>query len=217
MFKDSINKIVVLCVGLLCIDNYSFEVSSTILQRDKDEIKNDILGRVTNDIEKSKGLAARSGGYIFVVDKKVYDSRPLEFFDFFNVNVTIGDEIKNKEERQKRLEEEKQKKQEEIGKFFDFQISDPNAAPYIQKGIEDFFIEKEGKVSKQNLGDFLFGRLVDNMTTEEAKKEELKEDPKRMNDFVKETGPIRDQYMKLNVWNLSIQYYLELRYNDLTK
>lgn len=152
------------------------------LQRDKPVIKNYIINEVGRDIERSEAwyVNKQLACQIGGISEKVYHSRPLEFF----------------------------KNRPEVEKVSDVELSDPEAIEYIWDGIVAF-TQQGVAVTNETLGSFLFARLVDNMKIEEADKKVLKEDPVKMNDFVKNPGIIRDEYMKFNVRNLAIQYYLE--------
>lgn len=156
------------------------------LQQDKSVIKSSI-NEVRRNIERSEAwyVSKMLACQIGKISEKVYHCRPLEFF--------------------------KNKNRLEVEKVFDAELDKPETVEYIWKGFSDF-VKQGVSVNNETLGSFLFDKLVDNMQIEEADKEILKKNPAKMNDFVRESGTIRDEYMKFNVRNLSIQYYLEKYY-----
>ena len=154
------------------------------LQQDKPGIKS-YINEVRRNIERSEAWYVNKlvACQIGRISEKVYHCRPLEFF----------------------------KNMSEVEKVSDAELDKPETVEYIGEGFSDF-VKQGVSVTNETLGNFLFNKLVDNMKIEEADKEILKKNPERMNDFVRESGTIRDEYMKINVRNLSIQYYLEKHY-----
>jgi hypothetical protein len=186
------NAIMMLWVSLLCVKTDAFDVTSEKVTEDKSAIKKHIFKNMAGDIATSENWFVKSGRlYLAQVSQKVYDSRPLEFFD-----------SKNKKEAKE---------------HFKSMIDAHETSALVQKKITKFMAQKDSN-SHENLGDFLFGSLVDHLEIEEAQKNEFKDNPAQLNQFIKtQTGSVREQYFKLNVANCIVHHYLTHHYDDLKK
>jgi hypothetical protein len=183
-------SMVLLAVSLLCTTIGAFDITSEKVIQDKDIIKKHIFKKMAGDIATSENWFVKTTyAYRTQISDKVYDSRPLVFFH-------------NKKEAKE---------------SFNGMIDKYETSVLVQKKIKRFMDQKQSN-SHEDLGDFLFGSLIEHLEIEESQKSEFKNNPAQLNEFIKkQTGSVREQYFKINVANCIAHHYLTHYYDDLKK
>lgn len=183
-------NVVLLAFSLLCTNVGAFDITAEKVIQDKDIIKKHIFKKMAADISTSESWLVKSTcAYRAQISDKVYDSRPLVFFH----------------------------DKKEAKKSFNGMVDEHETSILVQKKIKNFLAQKKSN-SHEDLGDFLFTSLVEHLELEELQKDEFKNNPARLNEFIKnQTGFVRDQYFKINVANCIAHHYLTHHYDDLKR